>query len=174
MQVRRISVAAAAATAAVLFSAPLASAVEGGVVSVTPSSARPGQTVTISATGCITASADAIARAYSDAFPTATLNASAGSGGSVTGTSTVFSGAKPGTYTVNVVCDIKNGSGGGKGTLTVLGKGNTMPHGGARTGLGGSITSGSAGETALGATLVAAAVVAAGAYGRRRRASGTR
>jgi hypothetical protein len=157
-------------SAAALFGiAPAASAVEGGVVAVSPSTAQPGQTVRITATGCITPNANAQARAYSDAFATASLSpVSGGAAGEVSGTAQVFAGAKPGTYTVNVACDYANSSATSTGTLTV----GTMPNGGAHAGLGGSVKNGDSAEVAGGAALLAAGMAAGGfALLRRRQAT---
>ncbi|MEY9875586.1 hypothetical protein ABH931_005090 [Streptacidiphilus sp. MAP12-33] len=165
MRVRRLAAVTAISGAALIVTAPLASAVEAGAVVVTPGSAAPGQTVKIGASGCATANPNAIARAYSNAFPTASLSA-VGQAGEVAGSSTVFSGAKAGTYTVTVVCDVNNPSQKATGSLTVV----TSATGGAKTGDGATQsfpTSSVAGGAAL-----AVGSLGLGAYALRRRAGG--
>ncbi|WP_370096966.1 hypothetical protein [Streptacidiphilus sp. MAP12-20] len=165
MRVRRLAAVTALTGAALAVSVPLASAVEGGVVVVTPGSAAPGQTVKIGATGCITTSSTAIARAYSNAFPTTALDA-VGSAGEVAGSTQIFSGAKAGTYTVTVVCDVNNPGAKSTGSVTVV----TSATGGAKTGDGASQafpTSSVAGGAAL-----AVGSIGVGAYALRRRAGG--
>ncbi|SEK76251.1 hypothetical protein [Streptacidiphilus jiangxiensis] len=165
MRVRRLAAATALSGAAVIATAPLASAVEAGAVVVSPGSAAPGQTVTIGASGCATANPNATARAYSNAFPTTALNA-VGSTGEVAGSTQVFSGAKAGTYTVTVVCDVSNPSQKATGSLTVV----TSATGGATTGDGATQsfpTSSVAGGAAL-----AAGSLGLGAFALRRRAGG--
>ncbi|SDK15774.1 hypothetical protein [Streptomyces indicus] len=165
MHAGTLAAAAVLAGAAFGLAAPAAQAVEAGAVAVTPSSAGPGQTVKIGASGCATANANAQARAYSDAFPTASLSA-VGQQGEVSGTSTVFSGAKAGTYTVTVVCDVSNPTQKYTGSFTVTGS-STTPQG-VRGGLGGSFEDAGPGTIAAGAALVAAGLGATAITVRRR------
>lgn len=165
MRVRRLAAVTAVSGAALLTAAPLATAVEAGAVVVTPGSAAPGQTVKIGASGCATANPNAIARAFSNAFPTTALTP-VGGAGEVAGSTQVFSAAKAGTYTVTVVCDVSNPSQQATGTLTVV----TSATGPARTGDGAAQsfpTSSLAGGAAL-----AAGSLGLGVYALRRRAGG--
>ncbi|WP_415949378.1 hypothetical protein [Streptomyces sp. KLOTTS4A1] len=152
------------AGAAYCVTAPAAQAVEAGAVVVTPSSTAPGTTVRIAATGCATSNPNASARAYSDAFPTASLSA-VGSSGEVSGTSTVFTGAKAGTYTVTVVCDVSNPSQKYTGSFTVTGTSATPQ--GVRGGLGGSF--GATPTTIAAGSVLVAAGLGATAYTLHRR-----
>ncbi|MCQ4082048.1 hypothetical protein NGB36_15895 [Streptomyces sp. RB6PN25] len=187
--IARVGAMAAVTGAALVITTPPASAVEGGQVIVSPSNARPGQAVRITATGCITTSSTtsstAVSRAYSNAFPTISLQAyKGGTPGAVTGTGTVFSSVKPGTYKVNVACDVNSGVS-ATATLTVMRSGSSpgpsasasampmpttkpaAPRGSARTGLGGGITHPDGGEVAFGTALMAGAL-ATGFVIRRR------
>ncbi len=166
MYARTLAVGALLAGAALGATAPVAQAVEAGAVAVTPGSTAPGTNVRIGASGCATSNPNASARAYSDAFPTASLTA-IGSQGEVSGTATVFSGAKAGTYTVTVVCDVTNPSQKYTGSLTVTGSSATPQ--GVRGGLGGSFEPGP-GTIAAGTALVALGVGAT-VYKLRRRGS---
>ncbi|NGO74732.1 hypothetical protein G6045_03380 [Streptomyces sp. YC504] len=165
MYARTLAVGTLLAGAALGLAGPTAQAVEAGAVAVTPSSAGPGQSVRIGASGCASANPNASARAYSDAFPTASLTA-VGGAGEVSGTSNVFSGAKAGTYTVTVVCDVSNPSQKYTGSFTVTGS-STTPQG-VRGGLGGSFEDAGPGTIAAGAALVAVGLGAT-AYTVRRR-----
>ncbi|MBC9715156.1 hypothetical protein H9Y04_21630 [Streptomyces sp. TRM66268-LWL] len=166
MYARTLAAGTLLAGAALALAAPAAHAVEAGAVAVTPSSAAPGQSVRIGASGCGSANPSAQARAYSDAFATASLSA-VGSAGEVAGTSTVFTGAKAGTYTVTVVCDISNPSQQKyTGSFTVTGS-STTPQG-VRGGLGGSFEDAGPGTIAAGSALVAVGLGAT-AYTVRRR-----
>ncbi|MFI6938671.1 hypothetical protein ACIBI4_05330 [Streptomyces sp. NPDC050418] len=168
MHARTLAAGALLAGAALGLTGPAAQAVEAGAVAVTPSSAAPGQTVKIGASGCATSNANASARAYSDAFPTASLSA-VGSAGEVSGSSTVFSGAKAGTYTVTVVCDVNNPSQQRyTGSFTVTGSSSSTTPQGVRGGLGGSFEDAGPGTIAAGAALVAVGLGAT-AYTVRRR-----
>jgi hypothetical protein len=115
-----VSAVLGAAVGAVLLTAsPAAAQVEADVF-VSPESVRPGHPVRVTATGCITDNADAIARAYSDAFPTIDLEPyEGGKPGNLSGTATVFDDAPPGPYGVNVACDVTKGAS-GTGSLTVI------------------------------------------------------
>ncbi|WP_407563096.1 hypothetical protein [Streptomyces sp. 184] len=119
MRVAHLLHAAGLAGATLLLACPTATAIEGGDVMVKPTSAKPKQQVTVTATGCITDNANAVARAYSDAFATIALEAVPGTEpGVVSGKAKVFAGAKPGTYQVNVPCDVTKGVS-ATGSLTV-------------------------------------------------------
>jgi hypothetical protein len=115
-----VSAVLGAAVGAVLLTAsPAAAQVEADVF-VSPEKVRPGHTVRVTATGCITDNPDAVAEAYSDVFPTIGLEPyEDGKPGNLSGTATVFHHAQPGTYNVNVACDVTKGAS-GSGTVTVI------------------------------------------------------
>jgi hypothetical protein len=170
MRARRLAALTALSGAALiatapLTTAPLAAAVEAGAVVVTPGSAAPGQTVRIGASGCAGTNPDAIARASSNAFPTTALNP-VGQAGEVAGSTQIFAGAKAGTYTVTVVCDVSNPSQMSTGSVTVV----TSAGGGARTGDG--ATQALPTFAVAGGAALAVGSLSLGAYALRRRAGG--
>lgn len=115
------AVLAAAASAVLLTASPAAASQVEAEVLVSPESVQPGHPVRVTATGCITDNPDAIARAYSDAFPTIDLEPyEGGRPGNVSGTAIVFDDAPPGPYNVNVACDVSKGAS-GTASLTVVG-----------------------------------------------------
>jgi hypothetical protein len=111
----------AAVGAALLTASPAAAnQVETDVI-VSPERQRPGHSVRVTASDCITDNPDAVAEAYSDVFQTIVLEPhEGGKPGSVSGIATVFHHARPGTYNVNVACDVTRGAS-GSGSLTVIG-----------------------------------------------------
>ncbi|GAB2619841.1 hypothetical protein GCM10027168_59990 [Streptomyces capparidis] len=116
-----------------LLAAPAASAISGGVVVVSPGTVRPGQTVTVSVSGCVTADRDAKPQAYSNAFTGQTLNLrSSGGQGAVTGTGTIRGDTPAGRYRVEVSCDYKTQAPAISATIEVLGPGQGPGPGGGK------------------------------------------
>jgi hypothetical protein len=142
----------------------------GPAVSITPASARPGQTVTISAPTCIQPSTgDAWSTVFS---PNDAPLTRAAQGSGLAGTATIASNAQNGSWTVRVTCGTGAGSLTGSTTISIFGARPVNPP---KASGGGSVMKGDVGMTAGGVALVAGGV-GYGLWTMRRRgaAAGTR
>ncbi|MFJ5550586.1 hypothetical protein [Streptomyces sp. NPDC093225] len=129
------------------------------IASVSPSTAAPGQRVTLNVNGCGTRTGTA----SSSAFGTSRLSPGGRAADDLSGSATVFANLTPGSYPVTFQCD---GLGGRRVTITLR-----VGPGAARGGLGGSIGEISPGQIAVGGALVAGALGAGFWYFRRRTGS---
>ena len=143
----------------------------GPAVSIDPASARPGQTVTISAPTCIQPTTG---DAWSTVFePNDAPLTRAAQGSGLAGTATIASNAQNGSWTVRVTCGTGRDSLTGSTTISIFGAHHPVRP--PRAGGGGSVMKGDVGLTAGGVALVAGGV-GYGLWTMRRRgaATGTR
>ncbi|NEA53801.1 hypothetical protein G3I60_06405 [Streptomyces sp. SID13666] len=154
-RIATVLAATALASVAIGAGASAAYAADQPSLSVTPSPAMPGSTVVISVSGGCTASS---ASATSEAF-TGKVELSTGSARIYTGTTTIRSAIKAGTYSIDVACP-------GGATSTYRFEVGTASKG-ARTGLGGSVGGMNTGRIAGGIALLG--VAAGGVVMLRRR-----
>ncbi|MGW0813805.1 hypothetical protein ACWD00_11215 [Streptomyces viridiviolaceus] len=173
----KVTLCAGAALAAVL--GPPAYAVDGGGVSVTPSSPAPGTDVTLSVAGCT----GSTAVAGSAAFAGDVRLAPSGPDGTLVGSGRVRSTTQPGAYAVRVRC----GTADRTGTVTV---GEKAPRPGAPASPVAPVAAGGGGaarlaatdaraetpgtaQTVIGLVLAGVAAVAVALRSARRRGRGT-
>ena len=155
---------AGAASAAQAASMPAAAS---GNVSVQPGSVAPGGQVSVYGLSCVASTGMATSPAFAANIPLSMLSNSTG------GVGAVSSSAKPGTYPVTVTCGSMTLTGSVTVTRTSTGTGgtSTVPKGGAATGDGASLISGSSdGAVETGACLALAGVGLGLIAMRRRRA----
>lgn len=142
----------------------------GANIILSPNSARPGQTVTISAPSCVQSASGTAQSSVFTNNGSVSLTRNPQAPGGLIGTTMIASNALNGQWSVNVQCGSVNAT----TYITVFGGFSTInptlpPHAGG----GGSIVKGDLGMTAGGAALVAGGI-AYGAWAlRRRSASGT-
>ena len=146
----------------------------GAAVSISPASARPGQTVTITVPSCVQSTSGTAASKFFANNGVAALSRDP-KGAGLAGTAQIASNAENGSWSVNITCDRGvNGAAAQNGVTSITIYGGlspvTTPSNPPKAGGGGSVMKGDVGMTAGGVALVAGGV-GYGLWSLRRRDS---